>query len=196
MLKSLGAERLKVESAQHVRGRRAAVDERDGQAGLPINRDTKRLSRCNGIPARKLAIYRGGAAIVLRDITPPLSPSEIRDRIERAASAAAGRGRRSRPIAISRRIAEAGPDAPTNLAVVLVVRSELCRTTRTPASGATTWPSRCGSWSATPSTSRRRFRRSTTSIRRSPAIRARCDDGADPVDRRSSWPTSGCASAI
>jgi len=121
VLRSLGAERLKVELPSTFK----EVD----QPGLsvvdrlviPINRDrVDDIKAATGgfIPGNWQS-YRGGAAVVLKDISPPLKASEIRDRIERQRlQPAPGQTQQSyRDFAIE---VPGDAEQPTNLAVVLV----------------------------------------------------------------------------
>jgi SecD/SecF fusion protein len=73
----------------------------------------------NGFVPGVWSTYRGGVAVVLKDISPPLKPTQIRDRIERQRmQPVPGQTQQSyRDFAVE---SPNGPDAPTNLAIVLV----------------------------------------------------------------------------
>ncbi|HXE55923.1 MAG TPA: protein translocase subunit SecD, partial [Tepidisphaeraceae bacterium] len=86
---------------------------------LPVQDDTK-WPQINGQPFRpdNWADYRGGAAIVLNHLDPPLTPGQITDRINREflqASAVQGASQR-RPFTVD---SPKGPGQPTSLAVIL-----------------------------------------------------------------------------
>jgi SecD/SecF fusion protein len=68
--------------------------------------------------------YGGGAAVVLRNITPPLTPEEIHSRISRAAQAANG-GDVLQQFEVNPLDPAADPKAPTDAAVVLVPTKNL-----------------------------------------------------------------------
>jgi SecD/SecF fusion protein len=90
---------------------------------IPISRERIEdiKSSAGGFLPGNWQAYRGGAAVVLKDITPPLKPGEIRDRIERQrlqpAAGATQTQQSYRDFAIE---SPNGPEQPTNVAVVLV----------------------------------------------------------------------------
>lgn len=88
---------------------------------LPINPETTRFGN---ITPPDIGTYRGGAAVVLKNLSPKLSANAIRDRLGRARlqSQAAGQQTNYRDFTVA---SDADPDAPVDTAVVLTVDPDI-----------------------------------------------------------------------
>ena len=84
VLESLGPD-LKLERPSKFTQSSATVEEAMANAAVvPIEKDSMDI---DGKPVPEVAGYVGGAAIVLRNLEPPISANEVRSRIDRAAGA-------------------------------------------------------------------------------------------------------------
>jgi SecD/SecF fusion protein len=115
VLAALG-ERLKVELPSTFAGVGTTFDVADGQQIIPIKPDTQEIA---GFAPAGLDEHRQGAAIVLRELNPPLKPSEIKQRIEKARLAPQA-GQQTVPYREFDVVSPDGNDEPTATAVVLV----------------------------------------------------------------------------
>jgi len=109
-------DRLDIEAESHFAGDNAKVDDAIAKGTIvPITPDTQVVA---GFTPHNLGSYRGGAAIVLKDLTPPLSPAEIKNRIGRQRlQAQPGQGGQSyRDFVVE---ADTAQNTPTTTAVVL-----------------------------------------------------------------------------
>lgn len=112
---------LKLDLPSHFVNETKPIDE--AQAGgtvVPIDSSDFTVDGFNPPTA---ASYVGGAAIVLRDLNPPISPKEIKSRIEGQRLLQTGAGQTSyRDYSVE---AEGGPDKPAKVAVVMTVDPNL-----------------------------------------------------------------------
>lgn len=109
-------DRLLIEQPSRFAGMRQTFDVAMGQQVVPIGSDTQEIA---GFVPPLLAKHVQGAAIVLRDIVPPLRPSQIEARIERARLAPQP-GQATIPYRDVDVASENGTDDPTSTAVILV----------------------------------------------------------------------------
>ncbi|CAN5515538.1 hypothetical protein BH09PLA1_BH09PLA1_32370 [soil metagenome] len=122
VLKSLGADRLKIQLPSTYQGvEQPALDSLDTLI-FPVIRDRidNIKSAANGFLPGNWQSYRGGAAIVLKNIEPPLAPEQILERV-RNQSVTPG-NRRPGDIAVE---SPGGPGVPTATAVVIVYDENL-----------------------------------------------------------------------
>jgi SecD/SecF fusion protein len=86
-----------------------------------LSKNGAAITRAAGFPPQMetLRDFGGGAAIVLRNLDPPLSPSEIRDRLERQRLQPAA-GEQQQPYRETHVEASGGPDQKTDHAIVLI----------------------------------------------------------------------------
>jgi SecD/SecF fusion protein len=130
LLKYLGDD-LSLERESHFDHVGQDLDAVVGSAVFPIdkgliNKEGRALTRAAGfaVPTETLRDYGGGVAVVLRNIDPPLAPSEIRDRLERQRLQPAA-GQAQEPYRDTKVESDTGPDAKTDHAVVLIVDPNL-----------------------------------------------------------------------
>jgi SecD/SecF fusion protein len=130
LLKYLG-DNLSLERESHFDHVGLDLDAVVGSTAIPVDRtliakEGQSLARAAGfaVPTETLRDYGGGVAIVLRNIDPPLSPSEIRDRLERQRLQPAA-GEAQQPYRDTKVESDTGPDAKTDHAVVLMVDPNL-----------------------------------------------------------------------
>jgi SecD/SecF fusion protein len=102
-------------------GAKQPIEQALNVAVFPVNPDTTRFGN---ITPPDLGSYRGGCAVVLKDITPKLSANAIRDRLGRARLQAQAGGQQTnyRDFTVS---TDADPDAPVDSAVVLTVDPDI-----------------------------------------------------------------------
>ncbi|MDQ3439760.1 MAG: protein translocase subunit SecD, partial [Planctomycetota bacterium] len=115
LLAALG-DRLKVELPSKFVGVGTTLDVANGQQVVPIKSDTQEIA---GFVPPGLSSHLQGAAIVLREISPPMKPSEIKSRIERARLAPQP-GQTSIPYRDFDVVSADGTDEPAETAVILV----------------------------------------------------------------------------
>ncbi|HEV2292901.1 MAG TPA: protein translocase subunit SecD [Tepidisphaeraceae bacterium] len=109
-------DRLKIELPSTFAGVGTTSDVALGQQIVPIKNDTQEIA---GFVPPGLASHLQGAAVVLRDLDPPLKPSEIKARIERARLAPQP-GQTTPPYREFDVVSPDGTDEPSTTAVVLV----------------------------------------------------------------------------
>jgi SecD/SecF fusion protein len=109
-------DRLQIERPSTFAGVGTQFDAATGQQVVPIESDTQEIA---GFVPPGLSSHPQGVAIVLRDLSPPLKPSQIKARIERARLAPQA-GQTTIPYRDVDVVSENGTDDATTTAVVLV----------------------------------------------------------------------------
>jgi SecD/SecF fusion protein len=115
VVEALG-DRLQIERPSEFTGVGQAFEVAMGQQVVPITSDGQEIA---GFVPQNIGAYVQGAAIVLGDINPPLKPSEIKARIERARLAPQP-GQQTVPYREFDVASPDGSDQPTATAVVMV----------------------------------------------------------------------------